>query len=155
MNSKAITTATLDALTMQAKQSPRLRANLNLHPDHGDTIQRLAIAMEPETLVLPHRHLQTFEVLLPLRGTFIVLIFDGSGVVTKRVVLGIQCKVIEFPANTWHAVLSRQSGAVIFEVKLGPYTPIAEADVATWSNGRSAAELNAWYAQAQVGDKFA
>jgi len=40
-------------------------------------------------------------------------------------------------------------------VKHGPYTPIAEADVAEWSKGRSAAELNAWYAQAQVGDRIA
>ena len=45
-------------------------------------------------------------------------------------------------------------GAVIFEVKHGPYAPIAEADIAAWGKGRSAAGLNAWYAKAKVGDKM-
>jgi hypothetical protein len=33
--------------------------------------------------------------------------------------------------------------------------PIAEEDVAAWSKGRSAAELNAWYAVAKMGDRIA
>ena len=32
--------------------------------------------MEPDTLIRPHRHPQTWELLLPLRGRFIVLHFD-------------------------------------------------------------------------------
>jgi cupin fold WbuC family metalloprotein len=93
-------------------------------------------------------------VLIPLRGSFIVLIYDEAGVVTERVILGAECSVIEFPANTWHSVLSQQSGAIIFEVKLGPYMPVAEEDYAAWSKGYSATELNAWYAMAKVGDRL-
>lgn len=152
---KQLTDAMLTELAKQARQSPRLRANHNLHTDLGDVIQRLAIAMEPDTLVLPHRHPQTFEVLLPLRGRFVVLTFDDEGTVTERTVLGEECAVIELSARTWHAVLSLDKGGVIFEVKRGPYTPIAKSDIAAWSNGQEAVTLNAWYAKAQVGDKFA
>lgn len=152
---KKFDTATLDTLTTQARKSPRLRANQNFHADHAEAIQRLAIAMEPDTLVLPHRHPHTFEVLMPLRGNFTVLLFDDAGTVMQRIELGSDCRVIEFPANTWHAVLSRVSGAVIFEVKHGPYVPVAAADTAAWAQGRSAAELNAWYAVAQVGERLA
>ena len=151
---KKLTAANLTDLARQARQSPRLRANSNLHQELGDPIQRLAIAMEPDTLILPHRHPRTWEVLTALRGRFSVLVFDNAGRVIERAVLGEDCSVVEIPVGGWHAVLSRDEGAVIFEVKHGPYAPIAEADVAAWSKGRTAADLNAWYAVAQVGDEI-
>jgi len=151
---KKLTAANLTALGQQARQSPRLRANSNLHQELGDPIQRLAIAMEPDTLILPHRHPHTWEVLTALRGRFTVLVFDNTGRVIERAVLGEDCSVVEIPVGGWHAVLSRDAGAVIFEVKHGPYAPIAESDVAAWSKGRTAADLNAWYAVAQVGDEI-
>ncbi|MBI5889799.1 MAG: WbuC family cupin fold metalloprotein [Nitrosomonadales bacterium] len=149
---KKLTAAALTELSQQARLSPRLRANSNLHRDLADPIQRLAIAMEPDTLILPHRHPHTWEILTALRGCFTVLVFDNAGRVIERAVLGEDSSVVEIPAGGWHAVLSHDVGAVIFEVKHGPYAPIAEADVAAWSKGRSAADLNAWYAVAQVGD---
>ncbi len=152
---KKLTGANLTTLTQQAQQSPRLRANSNLHQELTDPIQRLAIAMEPDTLILPHRHPHTWEVLTALRGRFTVLVFDDAGKVIERAVLGEDTSVVEIPAGGWHAVLSRDVGAVIFEVKHGPYAPISENDVAPWSNGRSAAELNSWYAIAKVGDRIA
>ncbi|OHC91198.1 MAG: hypothetical protein A3J87_01880 [Sideroxydans sp. RIFOXYB12_FULL_59_6] len=152
---KRLTANNLTELGRQAQQSPRLRMNSNLHSDLADPVQRLAIAMEPGTLILPHRHPHTWEVLTALKGRFTVLVFDDAGTVTERAELGEDCGVVEIPAGGWHAVLSRDVGAVIFEVKHGPYAPIAEADVAAWGKGRTATELNAWYAVAQVGERIA
>ena len=154
---KQITPAMLDALSQQAQESPRRRANLNLHGELSDPIQRLAIAMEPDTYVRPHRHPHTWELLYPLSGRFVVLHFDDAGVVTARSVLGEEAAVLETPASGWHAVLSLDIGGVIFEVKHGPYQPIAEADYAPWSppaESANAARLNAWYAGAQVGERW-
>lgn len=152
---KSLDNAMLDALVEQARLSPRLRTNFNLHEQLTDSIQRLAIAMEPETLVLPHRHDYTFEVLIALRGRFVVLILDEAGrKVVQRSVLGEGCGVVEIPANEWHAVLSLDSGGIIFEVKHGPYTPGVVPEVPDWARQHGAAELNAWYAQAQTGDSF-
>jgi cupin fold WbuC family metalloprotein len=152
---KKLTDTMLDTLSQQAQQSPRRRANLNLHEDLTDPIQRLAIAMEPDTLVRPHRHPHTWEMLYALRGRFIVLHFDAQGTVVDRALLGTDCHVIENPAGMWHSVLSLDKGGVIFEVKLGPYIPIAAPDFAPWSpaDETAAAQLNAWYAAARVGDK--
>ena len=75
---KQITPAMLATLGQQAQASPRRRANLNLHPQLDDPIQRLAIAMEPDTYVRPHRHPHTWEMLHPLAGRFVVLEFDES-----------------------------------------------------------------------------
>lgn len=148
----------MDELSRQAALSPRRRANLNLHEELSDTVQRLAIAMEPDTYVRPHRHPHTWELLQPLRGRFLVLYFDEAGTVTARTVLGEDCQVLENPAGQWHAVLSLDEGGVIFEVKRGPYQPLAESDQAPWSpwgNDPKAADLMARYATAKVGDRLA
>lgn len=153
---KQIDTPRLDELVKAAQTSPRRRANLNVHEKLSDPVQRLAIAMEPDTLIVPHRHAQTWELLFPLRGRFVVLHFADDGVLTHRSILGEKSAVIETAAGQWHAVLSLEVGAVIFEVKHGPYTPIGGADLAAWAAGdRQAAALLAWYASAQVGERFA
>lgn len=152
---KQITFSDLQEQSEQAANSPRLRAHRNLHPELSDSVQRLAIAMEPGTYVRPHRHPHTFELLISLSGRFLVLNFDDNGNVIHRVVLGEDCKVLEMDAGTWHAVLSMDKGGVIFEVKHGGYQLVAEQDMAPWApaeNEPGTAEVMKWYALAQVGD---
>lgn len=152
---KQLTLNQLDELSQQARLSSRLRMNINLHTQLSDPVQRLAIAMEPDTLIKPHRHLQTWELLLPLRGRFVVLWFDDQGRVTERVVLGESCAALETPEGVWHSVLSLDKGGVIFEVKKGPYQAFTPQDFASGfaeDNEQRDAVLNAWYARAQVGD---
>jgi cupin fold WbuC family metalloprotein len=154
---KTLTETQLDALSAAARQSPRLRANYNLHADLNDPIQRLAIAMEPGTSIRPHRHAHTWEVLTALRGRFVVLYFDANGTVIQRSLLGEDCHVMEHPVGQLHAVLSLDAGGVIFEVKHGPYRPISEADYLPGFAGDDPADnaaLNAWYARAQVGERL-
>ncbi|VVE54771.1 WbuC family cupin fold metalloprotein [Pandoraea anhela] len=154
---KTLTFAALDALTGQAAQSPRARMNQNLHESLDDVIQRLAIAMEPATYIRPHRHLHTWELLTALRGRVVVLTFDEAGAVVDRQVLGEGASVIESPVGVYHTVLSLDPGAVIFEVKHGPYRPFVESDYASWSppaDTPQASAFMAWVKTAQVGDRW-
>lgn len=147
----------LSALSTEAKQSPRHRMNHNIHTDLTDPIQRLAIAMEPDTYIRPHRHMQTWELLTSLRGRFIVLTFDDAGIVIDRAVLGEDVSVIETPIAGWHAVLSLDTGAVIFEVKHGPYMPFKEEDFAPWSpaaDDDNYKALMSWYRNAEIGQRW-
>ncbi len=147
----------LSALTTEAQQSPRQRMNYNVHTDLADPIQRLAIAMEPETYIRPHRHLQTWELLTALRGRFIVLTFNDAGVVIDRAVLGESESLIETPVAGWHAVLSLDVDAVIFEVKRGPYVPFKEEDFAPWSpaaDDENHKALMRWYRDAEIGQSW-
>lgn len=154
---KKITCSNLIQLSSVATQSSRLRSNMNLHAELSDPVQRLAIAMEPGTYIRPHRHPHTFEVLLPLRGRFVVLNFDNEGRVTQRAVLGEECVALEMPANVWHAVLSLDKQGVIFEVKQGGYQPVAEEDFMTWAPAEGQAGTESvinWYAKALLGDRY-
>jgi cupin fold WbuC family metalloprotein len=135
----------LTNLTAAAQAAPRLRMNRNLHTDHSAPVQRLAIAMEPGTYVRPHRHTHSWEVLLPLNGSFSVVVFDDAGKELDRFILGVNnLRVVEMPAGTWHSVAALESGSVIFEVKEGPYIPVTAADVAAWAPEEGSAEAPAF-----------
>ncbi|PIJ50785.1 hypothetical protein BL250_09675 [Erwinia sp. OLTSP20] len=154
---KQITRHDLATLSQQAAGAARLRSNLNLHGKLDDPVQRLAIAMEPDTYIRPHRHLQTWEVLTPLSGRFVVLLFNPDGSVLQRTVLGEETRLIEIPAGVWHAVLSLDNGGVIFEVKQGPYLALSEEHCQRWAPPEGEAgvsEVINWYRHATVGQRF-
>lgn len=152
---KQITVSDMKQQSEAAANSARLRAHRNFHPDLSDPVQRLSIAMEPGTYVRPHRHPHTFELLIPLSGRFVVLNFDESGTVTRRVVLGEESMALEMEPGTWHAVLSLDKGGMIFEVKHGAYQPVAPEDYAAWAPAEGearTADLMEWYQRVQPGD---
>ena len=142
---KLIDTGLLDSLTAKAKEGARRRAHFNLHLELNDRVQRLCIAMEPETYVRPHRHSdpETWEVLLILRGSLAITIFDNDGKVTERAVLtaGGPVTAVEFSPNTWHAPVSLQPGTIVFEIKQGPYKAIEENNLASWAPRKGQASL--------------
>jgi cupin fold WbuC family metalloprotein len=147
----------LSDLSNEAQLSIRKRMNHNFHAELSDPIQRLAIAMEPDTYIRPHRHDGSWELLTSLRGRFVVLNFDDTGAVIDRAVLGEGISVIETPAACWHAVLSLDTEGVIFEVKRGPYVPFREEDFAPWSppaDDDNALAIMDWYREAEIGQRW-
>jgi addiction module HigA family antidote len=156
---KQIDITALDDLTRKAKAAPRKRANFNLHPELSDPVQRLCIAMEPDTYVRPHRHSdpESWEMLIILRGSLALTFFDEKGMVIDRRVLDARGPVtaVEFQQNTWHAPASLEPGTVVFEVKKGPYKPVAEHNSVLWAPSEDrpeAARFLQWYKSAVVGD---
>jgi cupin fold WbuC family metalloprotein len=154
-----IDSALLDSLTKRAGESPRHRAHFNLHPELTDPVQRLCIAIEPGSYVRPHRHSdpETWEVLIALRGSLAILHFDASGKVLERSVIdhGGMIAAAELPPNAWHTLVSLESGTVFFEVKKGPYKPIAETNSASWApaeGGPGVALFLSWFRSAGLGD---
>jgi len=132
---KLIDVALLDAVTEQAKDSPRLRMNHNFHENLNSKSQRLLNAMEPGTKLPVHRHRHTSETYILLRGGLRVLFYNENKELTYKVELNItEGKIgINIPAGQWHTLEVLESGTVIFEVKDGPYTPIGEDDVMEYS----------------------
>ena len=152
---KQVSATLLATLSETARASARLRSNHNLHPTLDAPVQRLAIAMEPDTYVRPHRHMQSWELLIPLSGSFLLTVFDEAGQITERHFLGgvDGLSAIEFPADTWHTVTSLETGSVIFEVKEGPYLPVQPADLAAWSAAEGTPEAAAFVRQMRADAK--
>lgn len=154
---KLITQQQMNTMGEQAAQLPRLRTHHLLHDDINEPVQRMTIAMEPGTYIRPHRHPQSWELLTPLRGRFVVLQFDDHGAVIRRIMLGEENRLLEMPANVWHTVLSVDAGGVLFEVKPGPYQPLTAEDCMRWAPPEGGDGIEAvlrWYATAQEGDRY-
>ena len=114
----------LDSVILQAKKSPRLRMNYNLHTDLNDKCQRLLNALEPGTIMPIHHH-KVAEIYVLLQGRLRVMSYDDAGKEIESVILDPRegNYGIQIPANTWHSLEVLESESVIFEVKEGPYIP--------------------------------
>ena len=61
----------LDKLTDETQASPRLRMNLDLRNSDADSSQRMLNAIEPGSVVPIHRHQETSETVVVLRGVWL------------------------------------------------------------------------------------
>ena len=127
-----ITQAILDDLTAKAKESPRLRMNLDLRDSAEDTSQRMLNAIEPGSPLPIHRHQNTSETVICLRGRLVEEFYDDlERICTERIELspGGPIVALNIPAGQWHTVQALESGTVILEMKNGAYEPLSDVDI--------------------------
>ena len=119
----------LDDLEAKAKQSPRLRMNLNLHDSLDSKAQRLLNALMPGTVIPIHRHRHTAETYAILRGRMFVVFYDSMGGAVERILLDSRSGHygVHIPKGQWHAVEVIEP-SVILELKDGPYMPLQPED---------------------------
>ena len=125
----------LDSLTEKAKASPRLRANYDLRNSAEDQSQRMMNAVEPGTIVLVHRHKESSETVVCLRGRVRELLYDENGINIEKIIElypGGDVYALNIPAGQWHSIEVMESGTVILESKDGPYAPLAAEDVKSY-----------------------
>lgn len=127
-----ITKAILDDLTAKAKESPRLRMNLDLRDSTEDGSQRMLNAIEPGSPLPIHRHQKTSEVMVCVRGKLRVEYYDElERICNDSFILepnGINVAV-SIPIGVWHTVHALESGTCILEMKNGAYEPLPDVDI--------------------------
>lgn len=119
----------LDDLTAQAKASPRLRMNYDLRNSAEDGSQRMLNALEPGTVMPIHRHHQSSETVICLRGHFEELFYDEDGNLTETVDMIPGGVVVNIEKDRWHSLRCLESGTVLFEAKDGPFHPLEEDEI--------------------------
>ena len=127
-----ITQALLDDLTAKAKESSRLRMNLDLRDSAEDTSQRMLNAIEPGSPLPIHRHQKTSETVVCLRGRLVEEYYDElERMCTEAIELSPNGPVValNIPPGQWHTVQALESGTVILEMKNGKYEPISDVDI--------------------------
>ena len=129
----------LDELLAKATESPRLRQNYDLRTSTADTSQRMMNALQPDTDVPIHRHEDTTETVICMRGRMEEIIYEEVSEQTsdlgnvvqgrfKEVARHLLCPAeghygIQIPVGTWHTIRVIEP-SVIFEAKDGAYRPI-------------------------------
>ena len=124
-----ITQDILDSLTAAAKETPRLRMNMDMRNSPEDKSQRMLNAIEPGTDMPIHRHMGSSETVICLRGHFEEYLYDEDGNLTETIDMVPGGVVLNVPIGQWHSLKSLESGTVLFECKDGAYQPLSEADI--------------------------
>ena len=121
----------LDNLTSQAQTSERLRQSMDLRTTSADTSQRILNALEPGTIVPIHRHRNTSETVIIVRGRLIERLYNDSGEMVEEILMevGGTCPVLQIQAGQWHDIKVLDSGTIIFEAKDGSYETLNDNDI--------------------------
>ena len=114
-----------DELTKRAKASPRLRMHYDLRDSEADGSMRMLNALEPGTVIPIHRHNDTSEDVVCLKGTVQEILYDTEGKELERYTLSPKLEYIacHVPIGQYHTCISLESGSVILEFKNGRYDP--------------------------------
>ena len=128
---KIIDDELLDAISKQAKDSPRLRQNYNFHESLDDNVQRMLNALEPGTIMPLHRHRNTDETYFLIRGGLKVLMYNDNKELIDSAILNESNGRygVHIRKGHWHTIEVLEENTVIFEVKEGPYRPLEADDI--------------------------
>jgi cupin fold WbuC family metalloprotein len=150
MNVKVFAQSTLESLISKARESSRARQHLNIHQSFDEPCQRFLNAICVNSYIRPHRHSldPKAETLVAIRGLFSLIVFDDNGEVAEVVRFGSEKfddeftngVGVELPPGAWHTVVALTEGAVMLEIKAGPFDPQAAKEFASWAPREDAEE---------------
>ena len=114
-----ITKEILNELTEKAKANPRLRCNLDLRNSADDKSQRMLNALEPGTVMPIHRHKDTSETCVCIRGHFEEYFYDSDGNLTETIDMVPGGVVLNIEKGQWHSLKCFESGTILLEALCG------------------------------------
>lgn len=90
-------------------------------------------ALEPGTVMPIHRHYDSSETVVIVRGKIQWVFYDENGNETERVVLDADGdpRMLNVEKDRWHSLVCLESGSVLYESKDGPYHPLEEDEIIT------------------------
>lgn len=119
----------LEDLTAKAKESPRLRCNLDLRNSSEDKSQRMLNALEPDTEMPIHRHCNSSETCVCVRGHFVEFFYDENGNLTDTIDMVPGGTILNIEKGQWHSLKCLESGTILFEAKDGSWKPLKDEDI--------------------------
>lgn len=105
-----------------------LQMNFDLRNSASDGSQRMLNALEPGTVMPIHRHHDSSETVVILRGKIRWTFYDENGAETERVVLDAngEPRMLNVEKDRWHSLECLESGSVLYESKDGAWRLLEE-----------------------------
>jgi cupin fold WbuC family metalloprotein len=149
-----LTHALLDATVAYARESPRGRVIAPFHRSADEPLHRMLNAVQPQSYVRPHRHLDPpkAEAWILLRGSLLFFTFHDDGRVRERRVLraaGPEFGVDLVP-GVYHSFIALEPDTVIYEVKNGPYAAHNDKSFAPWAPEEGSPQAATYMAELQA-----
>jgi cupin fold WbuC family metalloprotein len=129
--------ALIERTVAYARESPRRRVIAPFHRSAEDPLHRMLNAVQPDSYVRPHRHLDPpkAEAWIVLRGALLFFTFADDGAVTEQIVLSARGPRfgVDLLPGIYHSFIALEPDTVIYEVKTGPYQPTSDKAFAPWA----------------------
>ena len=146
-----LTNSLLDRTARYARESPRRRVIAPFHRAESEPLHRMLNAVQPDSYVRPHRHLDPpkAEAWIVLRGALLFFTFHDDGRVRERRLLRAQGPAfgVDLVPGVYHSFLALEPDTVIYEVKNGPYVQTSDKTFAPWSPEEGSAAAHAYMQQ--------
>lgn len=132
-----ISQALVNEVLEHARTNPRRRVIQPFHKSAEDPLHRMLNAVQPDSYVRPHRHLEPpkAEAWVVLRGALVFFTFEDDGRVRDCVHLAAGGEVfgVDLVPGVYHGFIALEPDTVIYEVKTGPYSEQTDKAFAPWA----------------------
>jgi cupin fold WbuC family metalloprotein len=127
----------VDRAVAYSRHSPRRRVIQPLHRSADEPVHRMLNAVQPDSYVRPHRHLDPpkTEAWIVLRGAVVFFAFDDDGHVREclRLEAAGDPVGVDLAPGIYHTFAALEPDTVIYEVKTGPYSEATDKTFAPWA----------------------
>jgi len=116
----------LQSTVEASHHGPRRRMIQPFHRSEDDTLHRMFNAVQPDSYVRPHRHLDPpkAEAWIVLRGAVMFFTFEEDGAIRDCIELRASGPAfgVDLVPGVFHTFLAIEPDTVVYEVKTGPYS---------------------------------
>jgi cupin fold WbuC family metalloprotein len=127
----------LEGAIAVSQSSPRRRVIQPLHRSESATLHRMFNAVQPDSYIPPHRHLDPpkAESWIVLRGALAFFTFDDQGTIAEclEIRAGGETFGVDLEPGVYHTFFALEPDTVVYEVKDGPYSPATDKSFPEWA----------------------
>ena len=136
----------LQATVRASHDSPRRRMIQPFHRSEQDALHRMFNAIQPDSYVRPHRHLDPpkAEAWIVLRGALVFFTFEDNGVIRDCVEVRASGPAfgVDLVPGVFHTLLATEPDTVVYEVKTGPYSAVSDKAFADFAPAEGTPEAS-------------
>jgi cupin fold WbuC family metalloprotein len=145
-----ISESMLEGAIAVSQSSSRRRVIQPFHRDETSDLHRMFNAVQPDSYIPPHRHLDPpkAESWIVLRGALAFFTFDEHGKVEECLEIRAGGPVfgVDLEPGVYHTFVALEPDTVVFEVKSGPYSPTSDKSFPEWAPREGANNVETYLA---------
>jgi cupin fold WbuC family metalloprotein len=141
----------LEGAIAASHSSPRRRIIQPFHRSESATLHRMFNAVQPDSYIPPHRHLDPpkAESWIVLRGALAFFTFDDRGTIREclEIRAGGEVFGVDLEPGIYHTFFALEPDTVVYEVKDGPYSPTTDKAFPDWAPREGTPEASSYLEQ--------
>ncbi len=127
----------LERLKQTAAENASRKMRFCLHQDQNAQLHEMVIAVAPGAYLRPHRHPTKCESFHVIQGKFWLVIFDDSGKIQRKFVMGPRHEedifLYRIEKGYWHTIVPLTDFVILHEVTPGPFVREEASEFPVWA----------------------